>query len=105
MKYDIFNGNPRTLTRFEFFTLRRAARRNRCSYRFGRFYIGSDVRPCDAAGAIVYGPAHKLRCAQWARGQAAAASDAESRNRWIRGAREILSTPCAPVDYWRARFT
>jgi hypothetical protein len=105
MKYDIFNGNIRALPRAEFVALRRAARRSKCSYRFGRFYIGVEVTPCDASGVTIRGVQHKIDAAQWARAQATKARNAESRARWIQGAREILALPhAAPLAYWLSRF-
>lgn len=103
--HDLFHINPRTISRADFNALRRSARKGRCSYRLGLSYVGKEVTPCDSSGVIVRGVWHKLQAAQWARAQASKARNAESRARWIAGAREILALPhVAPVYYGQWKF-
>jgi hypothetical protein len=92
---------PRAL----FKDIRRSARRGKCSFRIGDFYVGQEMLPCDASGHTIRGIWHKLQSAQWARAQAVKARDAESRARWIAGAKEILAMQHVVAhEYWRGRF-
>ena len=96
----------RSMPRPEFTAFRCNARRGRCSYRVDGFYIGREVTPCDNSGVIYTGIWDKLRAAQWARSKATIAQDPESRQRWIRGAREILAMKHrAPFIYWQWSLT
>jgi hypothetical protein len=80
LHHDIFNGNARTIPRADFTILRRNARRGKCSYRFGRFYIGRDITACDANGCTIQTRAAILNAA------------IESRRMGLqRAAREILA--------------
>jgi hypothetical protein len=98
--------NAHSMSRADFYALRRNARRARCSFKVGQFYIGpGGVAPCDRSGILQTGIWHKLQSAQWARAQVLKARGEDSKARWIKAAREILALPhSAPIDYWKSRF-